>query len=210
MLIVSLEKQKKHLVKLGFSDGSSCLLDIGVCTDNSICTGTDIQEEMLQRLCFESDFRRAKSRALWYLDRSDYTANAIHKKLVTAKFSKEAAAAAIARLEELGIIDDRRFAERFCERCAERNISKREMFYKMLEKGVNYELAKEMLDETEVDEQTQLKNLIEGKYASRLCGERGTEKVFAALVRKGFSYSSVRSALREYGKESELNGEYDV
>ena len=45
----------------------------------------------------------------------DYTEKALYEKLIRAGFGKAASAAVIARLLELGIIDDRRYAERMAE-----------------------------------------------------------------------------------------------
>ena len=85
----------------------------------------------------------------------------------------------------------------------EANVSKREAVQKMLLKGVPYDLAKAVLEETEADEQTQIKNLIDKKYRTKLTDQKGVEKVFAALARKGFSYSAVKEALKSYIEESE-------
>ena len=74
----------------------------------------------------------------------------------------------------------------------------------MLLKGVPYDLAKEMLEESDTDEEEQIKNLLEGKYAYKLTQEKGAEKVYAALVRKGFSYSTVRSAMKKYTEQLEF------
>ena len=134
----------------------------------------------------------------------DYTEQALYEKLLKAGFSKKTSAAVLAKLCEFGLIDDRRYAERMAERCKENNISKREAMHKMLLKGVPYDLAKEMLEETDTDEEEQIKNLLEGKYAYKLTQEKGAEKVYAALVRKGFSYSSVRSAMKKYTEQLEF------
>jgi len=51
------------------------------------------------------------------------------------------------------------------------------------------------------DECENIKLLINKKYAKRLDTEEGVKKVFAALIRKGFSFSDVRKALKEYSLE---------
>ncbi len=201
MTITAINPDKKHLVKIEFLGGEVCFLDRNVCINHALCTEMELSGEELKKLKSESDYERAKSRALWYLDRSDYTEKAIYQKLLHAGFNQKASAKVIAKLCELGLIDDRRFAERFCERCLEHNISKREALHKMLEKGVPYDLAKEILDNSESDEETQIKNLLEGKYASKLNAENGKQKVFAALARKGFSFSAIKSAMNEYIEE---------
>ena len=204
MIITAIKPDKKHLTRLIFDDGGEQLLDNDVLAEGSVAVGQDISTEELKELKFNSDYKRAKSRALWYLDRMDYTEKALYEKLLKAGFSKKASAAVLAKLCEFGLIDDRRYAERMAERCKENNISKREAMHKILLKGVPYDLAKEMLEETDTDEEEQIKNLLEGKYAYKLTQEKGAEKVYAALVRKGFSYSSVRSAMKKYTEQLEF------
>lgn len=201
MVIVSAKKQKKHLTLIVLDNGDEVLLDNDICLNYSLKKNKVISEERLCELKYESEYERAKNRALWYLDRSDRTEKTMYEKLVTAGFDKKASAAVIARLVEVGLIDDRRFALRFAEKCAESNISKREALNKMLQKGVPYDIAKEMLSDTEVDEEEQIKNIIEKKYLRKLEAENGAEKVFAALARKGFGFSAIRSVLKEYIEE---------
>jgi len=208
MTVTEVKKEKKHLMRLLFDNGSELLLDTDVYSDNALCVGSKLSLEDIEELSFQSDYSRAKSRALWYLDRSDYTEKALFTKLLRAGFKKEASAAVIGRLTELGVVDDLRFAERFAERCCENNISKREALHKMLEKGVSYDMAKQVLEELETDEGEQLNALIEKKYAYKLTQQNGVERVFAALVRKGFSYSAVRAALKKYTEELEFSEEY--
>ena len=201
MQITAINKDKKHLTKITFSNGEECFLDNDVVSENGLFKNAEIDEEFLSELKFSSDFKRAKSRALWYLDRMDYTEKALYEKLVRAGFSRKASAAVIAKLCELSLIDDRRYAERMADRLISSNISKREALNKMYLKGIPLDLAKEILSQTESDESAQIKALLEGKFAYKLTLENGVEKVFAALVRKGFSFSAVRSALKQYIEE---------
>ncbi len=203
MQIVNLQKDKLHLVRVFLSDGREVTLDKDVVYEKSLKKGLEITEEYLEELLFLSDYVRAKSRAVWYIDRSAHTEKGLYEKLVRAGFSKEACAKVIARFIEVGLLDDKRFAETLAERLMEANISKREALQKMLQKGVPYDLAKSVLQETETDEQTQIQNLIEKKYRNKLQQENGPKKVFEALVRKGFSFSAVREALKRYIEELE-------
>ncbi len=208
MQITDIKKDKKHLTRIVFSDGNEQLLDKDVCDGEGLFVGYEVDCERLEELKYESDYKRAKSRAMWYLDRMDYTERALYEKLVKAGFGKKASAAVLAYLCKLGLVDDRRYAERFAERCIEGNISKREAYQKMLLKGVSPSLAKEILSELECNEEAQIAALIEKKYAQKLADERGHEKVFAALARKGFSFSAIKSALKKYSEELEFCEEY--
>ena len=208
MIVKAIARDKKHLTRIFLSDDSEFLLDNDILGESSVSVGCSITEEEISQLKYSSDYKRAKNRALWYLDRMDYTEKALFEKLVKAGFSKKASAAVMARLCELGVVDDRRYAERMAEKCMESNISKREAMHKMLMRGVPYELAKEMLENSEADEEQQIINLLEGKYAYKLTLENGAEKVYAALVRKGFSYSAVRNAIKSYAEQIEFCEEW--
>lgn len=183
------------------------MLDNDTCTDFCLKQGAEITEERLQELMYDSEYRRAKSRALWYLDRADRTEKGLYRKLCEAGFDKKASAAVVARFVEVGLLDDRRFAENFAERCKDANISPRETVRKLYEKGISYDMAKEIVSETETDEETQIRALIEKKYARKLELENGAEKVYAALIRKGFSFSAVRNVLKKYSEELEYSEE---
>ena len=204
MYISDIKKDKKHLNKILLSSGDEILIDVDVCIEKGISVNDGIDEDFIKQLKDESEYKRAKSRALWYLDRMDYTENALYQKLIRAGFDKKACAKVVAWCVEFGLVDDRRYAERFALRCSESNISKREAIQKMYAKGISAELAKEVWDETETDEQSQLKALIEKKYANKLTAENGTQKVFSALIRKGFSYGAVKEAMKKYCEELEF------
>lgn len=201
MQIINLKKDKLHLTRIFLDDGNEVLLDNDICCEKCLKKGTKI--ENLEELIIESQYRRAKSRAIWYLDRSAHTEKALYLKLVRAGFPKEACAKVIARLKEVGLLDDEKYAENYAQRLMESNVSKREAVQKMLAKGVPYDLAKSVLEETETDEQQQIKNLIEKKYRQKLLSENGVQKVYGALVRKGFSYSEAKTALKDYIEELE-------
>ena len=207
MLVTEVQKQKKHLTKLLFDNGEEAFLDNDICINYSLKPETQISEEELKKLIYESEYVRAKSRALWYLDRADRTEKGMYEKLVGAGFDRKASAAVVGRFVEVGLIDDRRFAENFAEKCRDANISNREGIRKMLLKGVPYDIAKEVFSETEVDEEEQGRAVIEKKYARKLEQENGVQRVYAALVRKGFSFSAVRNALKKYSEELEYSEE---
>ena len=203
MQIVNLQKDKLHLTKLSLSDGRQVLVDNDLVFERSLKAGLEIDDKYLEELLFSSDYVRAKSRAVWCLDRSAHTEKGLYDKLVRAGFAKEACAKVIARFIEVGLLDDRRYAEILAERLIETNVSKREALQKMLSKGLPYDLAKSVLEETEADENTQIRNLIEKKYRNKLLAENGAKKVFDALARKGFSFGAIREALKSYVEELE-------
>ena len=204
MRIAALKKDRQHLTRILTDNGEEILLDNDVCSQNALKCGTELSPEKLEELIFDSQYVRAKSRALWYLDRSDATEKGLYDKLVRAGFDKRASAKVIARLKEVGLIDDRRYAQNQAERLLGANVSKRAAVQKMLARGVPYDMAKEVLEGISIDEQAQINALIEKKYRNKCADSADAQKVFAALVRRGFSYSAVKAALKKYIEDSEF------
>ena len=198
MQILNLQKDKLHLTKISLSNGEEVFIDNDVCSENFLRKGDELSDEKLNDLVFQSQYQRAKSRAVWYLDRKDRTAKDLYNKLCMAGFDKKASAKVIARLQQVGLIDDRRFAENYAARLIDTNVSKREILQKLLQKGVQYDLANEILCDCEVDEISQINELLQRKYRTKLTAENGVQKVYAALIRKGFSYEAVKTVLKKY------------
>ena len=204
MEISQIRKDKFHLSKIILSNGKEIFLDNDIVSLNSLFEGYLLEEATLTQLLHDSDYKRAKSRALFYLDRMDYSEKALFDKLVKAGFAEKICAEVLENLTSLKLIDDRRLAERMAERLLTANRSKREIINKMYLKGIPYDLAREVLNDTPVDEVAQITALIEKKYAFKLQDRENYNKVYAALIRKGFSYSAVKSALKTYIDELEF------
>lgn len=204
MIITEIKKDKKHTVKVMFDTGKCFNFDLDYW--NTICLhkNDQITEEQLNTYLKESDYIRAKSRGLWFLDRADYSEKTLYQKIVAGGISAAAAARAVARLKELGLIDDVRLCGRLAERYAEQNISKRETFAKLMQKGIHTDIIKSVLAETPFDEASQVEAIIQKKYKMRLSDKDSIQKVFAALVRKGFSYGAVRDAIKKYTQQIEF------
>ena len=203
MTVTDIVKDKNHCVKVVFDNGSEVLLDLDLFAEVSIHKGTEFQEDELSALEERSQYLRAKSRALWCLDRAPYSEKGLYDKLITARFSPKTAAAVIKRLKELGLIDDVRYAERLCEYFKDSNVSKREMFHKMLLKGLPKEVINDALSNCEIDELSQIKTLLSKKYKNKMESKEDTQKVYASLIRKGFSYSAVKEALKNYTEDTD-------
>lgn len=208
MKILSIVRDKQHLSKITLSCGDELLLDCDTVIDNSLFEGMEIDCQALAVLQHESDFKRAKSRAFFYLDKTDYSEKAIFDKLKKAGFAENICAEVLAYLCEIGIVNDRRYAERLANRLLEANRSKREIINKLYLKGIPLNLAREVLGEADIDEESQVRALVERKYAYKLQDKNNYNKVYAALIRKGFSYSAVRGALKKYIEDIEFSEEY--
>ncbi len=207
MKIVEIKKDKKHTVQVSFDTGKSVHLDLGYFDEICLREEDDIDEEILRYHLEESDYIRAKSRGMWFLDRADYSEKTLYEKIVAGGISSAAAARAVARFKELGLVDDNKYAARLAAKMSDANISMRETYAKLYNKGIPKNVIKSVLEETDFDEESQIAAVIDKKYSTKMNTKENVQKVYAALIRKGFSYSAVGNAIRKYTKEIELQEE---
>ncbi len=201
MTVVEIKRDKNHRVKVSSSDGTVFYLDLDYFKEISLHENDVITAEQIKEHIEASEYIRAKSRAMWFLDRADHSEKALYDKLMRGGIASEACARAVARLKELGLLDDERYAARAAERMRDTNVSRREAYVKLMQKGIPRDIANEALSSTEFDEAAQIRALIDKKYRAKMETEEGIQKVYAALVRKGFSYGAVRDVLKIYSEE---------
>lgn len=141
--------------------------------------------------------KRAKERLLYCLDRRLHSERELRDKLYS-KYPPDIIDDAINALAQLGLIDDLRFAIAFSEH---RKDTQKKGPYKirqeLFSKGVNKDIIDEAISTVFSDENEQIDSavLVAEKYINVLDTEEGKRRCFAALVRKGFSYSVAKTAL---------------
>ncbi len=198
MVITLLKKRRGLLNEVQFDDGTYILIDRALCEENALKEGQEITEEKVNFLEDESNRRRCKARALYYISCKDYSQKGITAKLTEAGFFEPFISETVNRLLELGLIDDVRFSERFVENCVNSNMSNREIVAKAYLKHADINTVKVLLEEETFGTETaRIKNLLGTKYAQKT----DAEKVIAALLRKGFSFGDIKTALFEIEEE---------
>ena len=70
--------------------------------------------------------------------------------------------------------------------------------YKLIQKGIDKDLAEEIIEQLEIDPQQNIRDVIEKKYAKNLSDEKGKRRCVMGLQRLGYSYSDINSVIREY------------
>ncbi|MBE6799298.1 MAG: regulatory protein RecX [Ruminococcaceae bacterium] len=207
MKIVEIKPRRKHICGIVFdcdidlkeygaeADPVGLLaLDAQLCELKGLRSGMVLDDEELVELIRESSIKRAKSRAMWYISRQDMPKEKLRRKLAE-HFPDYAAKAATDRAVELGLIDDFEYAKRRLQlELSVKKISLKAAAAKLLADGVDRETVEAAVEESEYDPTDSILTLIERKYTKKLCEENGREKVFAALMRRGYSYSQIKAA----------------
>lgn len=152
---------------------------------------------------------RAYRRALFVLERRDYTSAELQRKLMDKEFSEESISLAMDKLIEYGLIDDRRFTEQYL-RCHYEQYSRRVLSMKLLKKGIQTELFdmvySQMTSELDTNpEEEALRKAVcvavrkaERKGYSKVCLPADEKnRIIASLYRKGFSVGLINSELNK-------------
>lgn len=208
MIVVELFPRRKHRVALTLSpppktgilgaeyEGEKLLIDKVIAARCDIVKGTELTEADLKQLVFVSECYRAKERAIWLLSGQDYSEKGLYNKLIKS-FTPKAAAFAVAQMQKKGFINDEKFAAALVSKYKAKNLSKRQMAQKLMQNGISKEISNNLLKEDEdvsATDSFRAAGLIKSKYINKIKDEEGRRKTFAALQRRGFSYSDIKKA----------------
>lgn len=206
MKIIAVENRRKKLSAVRFEDSSELMLDTEMIIEKGLKPGVFIDDP--DALLYDSDLKRAKSRALWYLSRGDMSKKTLFDKLKTAGFGEKAVWEAVLRMQELDLINDEKYAARLAEHLNSSGHSEKEIYFKLLNKGIPSATIKAILLDTEFDEVSKILKLLKSKYQTKLQSEGGAEKVIASLARKGYCFSDIKDAIKAYNEEINSDEDY--
>lgn len=205
MTVTALLPRRGRLVEVCLSDGTYMRLDRALCEEKGLAVGQSLTDEEAFALEDESDAKRCKERAMYYLSLGDASVKTMTDKLTKAGFRPVFVRQTVARLEQLGLLNDDTFLRRYIEKAAEAHWSRRETAEKAPLKGLEPARVRQVLTEYEDTDTANALWLIEHRYAAKIEADGGVEKTVAALQRKGFGFAAVKEALRQYVREIEEN-----
>lgn len=209
MRITSITRKSGTRYTVEVDDAYWYIVDEEILSSCHLRRGMEVDEEFLQQVKRRAEERRAREYAFHLLEVRDYAEKELYDKLCR-HVSKETAAMTVAKMIELGLLDDERYAAKLAEfLLTQKKFSRRRALYEMQRRGVSREQAELALEAVEVTPEEQLRALIEQKYLRRLQEPDGHRKVLAALARQGFAYSDIQHALQEYENEEDDSWQYE-
>ena len=144
--------------------------------------------------------------AMKYLTTKDRTVSEMQTYLDTKEFGEADIDATVARLIELGLLDDARYARRFAEtRLAAKPISRRHLWEQMKGHGLSDADIEAALQTVGAEDESENARAVAEKFFRQfrnLEPEKCRERVLSRLIARGFSYEVSRKAY-----ENALNGE---
>ncbi len=160
--------------------------------------GCEIDEKEFEKLKFLIDSRKAYAQALRFLTLRAHSADELYKKLVK-KHSSECSAHAIEKCRELGFIDDEDFAIRYAnELVSRKKFGLSRIRSELYLKGIDREITEKVLNSLDIDLSQSIIEIIEKKYSDCFSDEKGKRRMIAGLMRLGYNYSDIKTALADY------------
>ena len=196
--ITQIKETKKGRLAL-FLDGEFAFsLDEDTFAAAALHEEDEVEEWRLEELRKQSDTRKALDKAMDLLSLRDHAAGELYQKLCR-KFDGPSAAYAVAKAQELGLLDDAAFARRRAAELLRKRKSRRASLDDLAAKGVDRDTAAEAVEALYADEEqdpelTAAAQLVQRHYAAKLAAGR-RDQVAAALARRGFSHAVIRQVL---------------
>ena len=197
MKITDIRPRRKGLSAV-YIDGDYALsLDTQTLLEHRIDIGREFDDEELHDLIESSNERRAKEKALWLISYRSHSKKELRDK-ISRTCDRQSAEKAVERMEELGLVNDRDYAER----CAQtliftKHMSKRGAAMELRRKGIESEIINEVLDDIEIDEREQIQAVIERKYP-KIDDEKIRRRAVAALQRLGYGWEDIKAVIESF------------
>ncbi len=205
MKILEITPGKGRLFEITLEDDRRLWLHADLVQSEFLHTGDDLDEARITALKRQAAEHRAYEYGLYLLEKRGYSYRELYDKLMTAPNAQEdAVLAALEKLMRYGFLNDALYAEQLARHYVEgKKFGLRRAEYEMRHRGLSQEDIDDALAAYDDAEQisAQLLEILQKKYARCLTDpddRKSTEKVTAALVRRGYTYQQIRYAIEDY------------
>lgn len=198
MEITKIAPRRKGLSQLYIDNEEAMKLDTQMLLLEGIKAGMELTDQQLHELVQKSDARRAQEKALYLLEYRSHSKKELADKIARTAATKEAAQEAANRMEDLGLIDDARYARDYARSLfLRKKFGSRRVKQELLQKGIDRDLADEILGEyAQLDTGETIYDILSRKYPTFMQDEKVRRRAVAALQRFGYSFEEIRSAMR--------------
>ena len=198
-IITSIRKQKKSSRVNIFLDGK---YGFGIDLDNFVKLGLRVEQGLsvgeIKKIIGKADFQIIYEKFLKFSMLRPRSKKELTDWLKRKKVHESMYRKLFLKLKHLDLIDDEKFAQWWVgQRLRFRAKSVRELSQELYRKGIDKNIIKDVLENSEIDENKAIKKLIEknkwrwSKYDTATAKKKRTEY----LLRKGFSWDVVKKAV---------------
>lgn len=194
-MIISHSRGRGKKIHLMLDGEYQITTDIDFWAEHYIKDGTQINNDEWQELVDEINFKKAVNKCYDLLSRRDHSVKELKLKLLRT-VDEDNANKAIEQMLAYGYLNDEVYAKNLLKHLIEnKKMSKNFIKQEMAKRGLSPEIINNTLEDAEIDNVSAAVDLILSKYANKLNENAGQNKIIAALMRRGFSYYDIRSAI---------------
>lgn len=194
-IVTKIEYQKNKTRVNIYVDGEFfCGLNSEVLFSNQIKVGSEVDEQRLKALIFESEVKKGVSYVFGLLAKKPYAEREIRTKLYQKSYSSEAAQKIIETIKEYKLIDDSDYAKTYVD--SNKTKSKREIEFNLSQKGIDKHIIQNAVNDIENDDEMAKIDTITAKYMKNKpkTGEN-LQKLFRYLQGKGFEFELIKNKI---------------
>ena len=200
-------QQKGSLLNVFINSEYSFSADPGFIVEEDIFVGRTLDSSDLCSLKKAAGIRKAVRHSLFLLEHRDFSKKELAKRLEEKGYEEEDAVAAAEKVEQMGYIDDRRYAERLVER-KKNKVGEQQIRYELTKAGISRDdaddILSEMYDESQDGVEVVLKEMRRKLKGNIPEDKKAQMKLFNSFRAKGFEFETVKAAYEKYCENEDL------
>jgi regulatory protein len=201
MIITEIREQKNGRFAI-YADGEYVLsADASTIGLSTLKKGAEISVTELEAFARTAQDQFAKDKAFTFLSYRDHSKEELRRKLLRS-VDEETADNAAQRMEDLGLVNDEAYAEKFARELLNTKLmGANRVVYEMTRRGLDRELTSETVERLDTEPEERIIRFVQKKYPRGISEEKDRRRALAALARNGFRWDEIREALRDYDEE---------
>ena len=206
-MTVTAKKGKAHKIHISVDGEYFCTVEDVLWYSLGYSQNQDISPEALEELKSRAEQRAAYESGVRMLALRSHARKELENKL-RRKFDAQSVKAAVDKLYEQGYINDEDCARQLARELLEnKHWGIKRVEKELLLRGIDREIVNMTLQGVDNDPVSRIIMLLDTKFRRASQDEGGARRVFAALMRMGYSPSDIKRAMRERFAQLEDEGE---
>ena len=208
-LVRSIERRRGGVVAITIDDDEPIEIPLETVLEHGLHEGSCLLIEEWVAIRDQSRYRLAVRRALEFLARRRRTRSELQKQLLKA-FSEAEANGALARIDELGYVDDESWAKDYVTTIRARGRSRSLLARELSQHGIDDEAQESAL--AEHDDRGEALAIARKRVRSlqRLAPDVRDRRLYAFLRRRGFSNDTTKQAMDEALRANDVTSDLAV
>ena len=196
LLLITQIRREGRKYALCCGEDVTFMLDPDILDRSGLEPGDEAEEEQLTALAEESAYKWARDKAFYAVGRRELCRGGLIQQLMRSEFSREIACRVADEMEQLGFINDTRYANMLAEYLyREKRYGMRRVVMELVSKGVDRDTAAIAAEENRTDPDEALDQLLSGRFGRELHTRTGVRRAMNNLLRYGYSPGEIRAAI---------------